>query len=124
MANILDYMDWRGDLSFDISPFNEVDNLILSVLSYLDFESIVPGSSQTVGIRTASRLYREKEATRVGKTEEMTAFSESFDSHIPELLHKVAASRLISYKASVYQNHLHVRSRRRFPRPRCAPRPP
>lgn len=93
MANILDYMDWRGDLSFDISPFNEVDNLILSVLSYLDFESIVPGSSQTVGIRTASRLYREKEATRVGKPEEMTAFSESFDSHIPELLHKVAASR-------------------------------
>ena len=56
MANILDYMDWRGDLSFDISPFNEVDNLILSVLSYLDFEGIVPGSSQTVGIRTASRL--------------------------------------------------------------------
>ena len=31
--NIMDYLDWRGDLSFEASPFNEVDNLILSVLS-------------------------------------------------------------------------------------------
>ena len=36
MATMLDYLDWRGDLSFAQSPFNEVDNLILSQLSYLD----------------------------------------------------------------------------------------
>lgn len=42
MANILDYVDWRGDLTLDQSPFNEVDNLILSQLSYLDFQGIVP----------------------------------------------------------------------------------
>ena len=25
MGNILDYLDWRGDLTFEQSPFNEVD---------------------------------------------------------------------------------------------------
>ena len=30
MANLLDYLDWRGDLTLRQSPFNEVDNLILA----------------------------------------------------------------------------------------------
>ena len=34
MANIMDYMDWRGDLSFEADEFNEVDNLILAQLAY------------------------------------------------------------------------------------------
>ena len=41
MANILDYLDWRGDLTFEQSPFNEVDNLLLSQLVYVDLEGIV-----------------------------------------------------------------------------------
>lgn len=40
MANILDYLNWRGDLSFAQSPFNEVDGLILSYLSYLDMDDL------------------------------------------------------------------------------------
>ena len=42
MATILDYLDWRGDITFDERPFNEVDNLLLAELSYLDFGGIVP----------------------------------------------------------------------------------
>lgn len=38
MGNILDYLDWRGDLTFEQSPFNEVDNLILACFSYLDLD--------------------------------------------------------------------------------------
>lgn len=41
MANILDYLSWRGDITLAQSPFNNVDSLILSVLSYLPFEGIV-----------------------------------------------------------------------------------
>lgn len=37
MANILDYIRWRGDLSFRLSPPNEVDALIFSTLSYISF---------------------------------------------------------------------------------------
>ncbi len=38
---ILDYIAWRGDLSFSASPFCDVDALIFAQLSYLDFSKIV-----------------------------------------------------------------------------------
>ena len=40
MSNIIDYLKWRGDLSFEISPFNEIDNVILARFSYLPFHDI------------------------------------------------------------------------------------
>ena len=42
MTNILDYVDWRGDLSFRASPFNDVDALIFSKLAYFEFDGILP----------------------------------------------------------------------------------
>ena len=47
MGNILDYLDWRGDLTFEQSPFNEVDNLILACFSYLDLDERAEGFFQT-----------------------------------------------------------------------------
>ena len=38
--DVFDYIEWRGDLSFEQSPFNEVDALILSIFSYLDFSCL------------------------------------------------------------------------------------
>lgn len=43
MANIEDYLKWRGDLDFKADPFNEVDAVILSELAYVDFKGIVDG---------------------------------------------------------------------------------
>ncbi len=37
MANFMDYLDWRGDLTVKQAPFNSIDNLILSTLIYIDF---------------------------------------------------------------------------------------
>ena len=37
MANMVDYLAWRGDVPFEISPWNEVDGLLIATLSYLDF---------------------------------------------------------------------------------------
>ncbi len=42
MANLLDYLRWRGDLPFARDPFNDVDNLILSVFSYFRLEGVMP----------------------------------------------------------------------------------
>ena len=42
MANMMDYLEWRGDLDFHKAPFNEVDNLILTQIIYLDLEGVVP----------------------------------------------------------------------------------
>lgn len=44
MANLFDYLDWRGDLPFTAAPFNDIDSLILSRLSYLPFDNIVTSS--------------------------------------------------------------------------------
>ena len=40
MSNIIDYLKWRGDLSFEINPINEIDNIILARFSYLPFHDI------------------------------------------------------------------------------------
>ena len=37
MANMLDYLAWRGDVPFEASPWNEIDGLLIATLSYLDF---------------------------------------------------------------------------------------
>ena len=42
MANMTDYVEWRGDLSFKTSPLNEVDAVAFMFLSFNDF-SAVPG---------------------------------------------------------------------------------
>ncbi len=44
MGTVYDYITWRGDLAFWEAPFNEVDSLILSELSYLNMEGIVPAT--------------------------------------------------------------------------------
>ena len=39
----MDYLDWRGDLTFSDSRFNEVDALILSELAYVEMDTIFRG---------------------------------------------------------------------------------
>ena len=41
MANIIDYIKWRGDLSFNQSEFNEIDNLILARFSYFCLDGAI-----------------------------------------------------------------------------------
>ena len=61
MANMLDYLAWRGDIALTERPFNEVDNLILSELAYARFEDIVPGpeAGGEVTLARAAARYRE-----------------------------------------------------------------
>lgn len=54
--NILDYLAWRGDLTFAQSEFNEVDNLILCYLVYVNMDGIAPGMGE--GAMTVSELSR------------------------------------------------------------------
>ena len=59
MANILDYLDWRGDLTLEQAPFNEVDNLILAELAFVDFGGIVPapGEGGSVMLHNAAEAF-------------------------------------------------------------------
>ncbi|MBQ8433029.1 MAG: DUF2974 domain-containing protein [Clostridia bacterium] len=62
MGTLFDYVKWRGDLAFYEAPFNEVDSLIFSLISYLDFDGIVPEqhSSVTVPIKAAANAFFAK----------------------------------------------------------------
>ncbi|MEG1719359.1 MAG: Mbeg1-like protein [Clostridia bacterium] len=48
MVNVFDYLYWRGDLEFNVVPFNEIDNLIMSRLSYFPIEKITELKSFTI----------------------------------------------------------------------------
>lgn len=55
MANVLDYLKWRGDLSLQVCPFGEIDNLILSQMSYFHWEKFLPqGEANTIETLLAS----------------------------------------------------------------------
>ncbi len=72
MANINDYLLWRGDVPFYGSPFNDVDNLILSEFAYLMLEHALQDDGEmTVGElqealcdRPEAFFYIERESNR------------------------------------------------------------
>lgn len=60
MSNIMDYVEWRGDLSFQEREFNDVDNLILAELAYTDLRDILDiGSRDKILLKDAYRKYVE-----------------------------------------------------------------
>lgn len=55
MADMLDYLAWRGDIEFPQMPVNPVDALIFSTLSYIDFKDIVPDNpDQSISLADAA----------------------------------------------------------------------
>ena len=58
MADIRDYLRWRGDLTFAERPLNDVDNLVLSALVYLDFTGVVPDELQGGSVTLADACVR------------------------------------------------------------------
>ena len=62
MANIFDYLIWRGDLPLSVSPFNEVDGAVFARLSYLPFELIMPCFRHHCGCRSGAYFAEHKKA--------------------------------------------------------------
>ncbi len=61
MSNVHDYIYWRGDLSFEQDPLNEIDALIFSEFSYIDFSKIAPQHLEEgkLTIKEAANLWDE-----------------------------------------------------------------
>ncbi len=58
MSNMLDYIAWRGDITFEENGFNEIDGLILSQIAYIPFDGIIPGDfSGKITLYEAARQY-------------------------------------------------------------------
>ncbi len=67
MPNIFDYLIWRGDLSFSAAPFSEVDNLIFSMLSFIEYRNIVPSGLLGTPVKLADCLKRYEENFPAGE---------------------------------------------------------
>ena len=71
MSNIIDYIVWRGDISTQVSPFNDIDCLILSQIAMINFKGIIPPpfESGKILLRNAAELYfgdEERSAESLG----------------------------------------------------------
>ena len=64
MANIFDYLIWRGDLSFLEAPFNEIDNLILSRVSYFPFDNTIE-ENECITIKEAYEKFEKLDKQKI-----------------------------------------------------------
>lgn len=61
MAFIFDYLDWRGDLSFQIDPANEVDYYLISKIGCPDLTGLVSTDVRETALTEVVDAYRVKE---------------------------------------------------------------
>lgn len=99
--NMIDYLKWRGDLTFDKDEFNLVDNLLCSYIAYTDLRNIVPFDNNGMTLKQVSdsyfKLHSESELKR----------NRSFIAKSPYVLKEMAKSeRFKNAKISYYVNDI------------------
>lgn len=108
---LIDYIEWRGDLSFANAPFNDVDALILCQISYIPFDGIVPGLDRMDRISVAK--LKDKYFETCGE------YKSSLGVLIPpdtiDLLEKMAVSRRFkNVRAGFYINDVDLEEEKQF----------
>jgi hypothetical protein len=70
MANIIDYIGWRGDIPLSFCPFNDIDALILCQISYLDMGNLLGGGFKEFVTLSelAERFHASEDFTRRSDT--------------------------------------------------------
>ena len=99
MGNIMDYISWRGDLTFAQSTFNEVDNLILACFSYVNLDGI-PAVSGKKGIELKKLV---KEFKKLHTIKELEA-DKSFIRLAPFMMMEMAKS--VRFGKCVVRNYV------------------
>ena len=99
MGNIMDYISWRGDLTFEQSKFNEVDNLILACFSYVNLDGI-PAVAEQKGIELKNLT---EEFMKLHTMEELEA-DKSFISLAPFMMLEMAETN--RFGNSVIRNYV------------------
>ena len=61
MANLLNYLDWRGDLRLTNDPWNDVDSLIMASLCYIDMPHV---AEDTLSIREVAGMLPKYKPTK------------------------------------------------------------
>lgn len=111
MGNILDYLDWRGDIRLEEALFNEVDNLLLSELSYVKFDGILPGMEENawLTVKQASEIFFARH-----DIEEIYA-DHSLVAKAPLVLKQMAeTARFQNMRLSCYVNQIDEEEEKQF----------
>lgn len=98
VTTIWDYLQWRGDLPMSCDGFNEVDNLLLCIVSYIDFRRI-----------TQLKSFHPAEAMSVGEvcallTEEDEQLGLSTEDYIPVLRAMAMTERFRNVKMFAFES--------------------
>ena len=97
MANIQDYLAWRGDVPFSASPFNAVDALVLTELAYTDFSGILGTGKKRIPLKEVQKQFWQ------AHTEDEVLATPGFTKMSPFLLNGMAAGdRFGGVKMSFY----------------------
>lgn len=94
MAGLFEYLDWRGDLTFDEAEFNEVDSMVLAWLSYAALDGIVPegcSETDTITIENAAAQF-----VKTHDVDKMMRETVSFTKSSVLMLQKLASCRRFS----------------------------
>ena len=63
--NVIDYIDWRGDLTFEQAPFNAPDSFIFSMMIMVDFRGIVPDNGTISLYEAAKEFFLRNDADKL-----------------------------------------------------------
>ena len=100
MANLFDYLAWRGDLPLEAVGFNEVDGMILARFAYADFEN--------------AELLQCGEAP-LGEVAQALAEQQTEETEDTALLRALAQSeRFRLLRLSAYENRFDAESQTQF----------
>ncbi len=114
MTNFMDYLDWRGDLTFEEAPFNEVDALLLSYLSYVNFDKVLPDWKRADAAPAIS-LRKAREAFFTMHKLEDFRKDRSFIRQAPNLMEKIGKTRTFGDIAlSCYVDHVDLHEEEQF----------
>ena len=64
MANIIDYIKWRGDLELKASKFNEIDSLILNRFSYFPLDNLM-GKDEVLSIKELGERFKKEDKNKI-----------------------------------------------------------
>ena len=57
---LLDYLKLRNDVSLSVASFNDIDNVILSYISYMNFSELFSENNNTYSIEEILEVFCEK----------------------------------------------------------------
>ena len=101
MANLFDYLEWRGDVPLSLDPFGEVDNLLLAELAYTDFCGVVPEDGTEISVGEALRGFFSRH------TREEVLADKKFTAKAPLLMEGMAqGARFRDMKLCWYLNEI------------------